>query len=122
SFVAAYLLSGMVSVIVIHLNKKQFHQIEELLAKSEQETVEKAQQHHVLEQNVGTMIAQITNVNDKVQHNAEAQNELTSVITEIAVGSTSQSDQIVAISEHAQSTMEQMSEMLQALQRLQEAF
>lgn len=122
SFVAAYLLSGMVSIIVIRLNKKQFDQIEDLLATSEQATLEKEQQHHVLEQNVASMITQITNVNERVQHNAEAQSELTNVITEVATGSTSQSDQIVAISEHAQNTMEQMKEMLRALQELKDAF
>lgn len=122
SFIVAYILSGIVSLIVIYLNNRQFEQLEEFLLHSEQETIEKEKQHETLKQNVANMISQITNVNERVQYSVEAQDELANVISEIASGSTSQSNQIVDIAEHAQSTTEQMNQMLQALQELNASF
>lgn len=122
SILVAYLLSGMVSIVVIHLNTRQFNQIEELLEQSEEEALEKERQHETLRHNVENMITQISNVNDRVQHSVEAQDELANVITEIASGSTSQSDQIIGISEHAQNTIEHMQQMLHALDELSKEF
>lgn len=122
SILVAYILSGMVSIVVIHLNKGQFNQIENLLQKSEIEADEKEKQHDALRQNVANMIAQITNVNERVQYSVQAQNELANVITEIASGSTSQSDQIIGISEHAQNTTEHMRQMLLALNEVNKEF
>lgn len=122
SILVAYVLSGMVSIVVIQLNKGQFKQIEDLLEQSEKEALEKEVQHETLRQNVANMITQISNVNDRVQHSVEAQDELANVITEIASGSTSQSDQIIGISEHAQNTTEHMRQMLNALQELKKEF
>ena len=122
AFLVAYLLSGMVSIIVIRLNKRLFSQVDNLLTLSEQEAHEKEVEHQTLKENVDIMISQITNVNDGVQRSMQAQDELTNVITEMASGSTSQSDQIFEISEHAQSTSEQMKQMIHALNELSEAF
>src|SRR5699024_1065546 len=96
SFIVAFLLSGMVSMIVIQLNQKQFNQIETLLKESEREAIEKEQQRQTLEDNVTGIITHITDVNERVQQNVQAQNEVTNVITEIAAGSTSQTDQIIS--------------------------
>lgn len=122
SILVAYVLSGMVSIVVIHLNKGQFKQIEDLLVQSEKEALIKEKQHESLRQNVENMITQISNVNERVQHSVEAQDELANVITEIASGSTSQSDQIIGISEHAQNTTEHMQQMLNVLHELSEEF
>lgn len=122
AFLVAYLLSGIVSLIVIRLNKEQFSQIEILLKNSEKDAAEKKRQHALLEANVNTMITHITNVNNRLQNNVKAQNELSDVISEIASGSTEQSDQIVTISENAHSTSEQINILLTELQRLKKEF
>lgn len=122
SFIVAFVLSGMVSIIVIHLNKNQFGQIELLLKQSEQDAHEKEKQRQALEENVDGIIAHITDVNTRVQHNVQAQDELANVITEIAAGSTSQTDQIISISENAQNTVEQMNAMLGDLESLKQSF
>lgn len=120
SLLVAYILSGMVSFIVIRLNNKQFAQIETLLEVSERAKAEKEHQHEILETSVTSIIRHITNVTKRVQHNVEAQNELSNVIAEIASGSTNQADQIVAISEHAQNTSLQMNTMLTELNQLKQ--
>lgn len=122
SIVVAYLLSGMVSLVVIRLNKGQFQQLTVLFEKSEKEALEKENQRQALAKNVTAIIGQISEVNERVQNNVVAQDELAHVINEIATGSTEQSDRILDISEHAQKTVEQMQVMLQELQRLKTDF
>ncbi|MEI3606984.1 methyl-accepting chemotaxis protein [Pseudogracilibacillus sp. SE30717A] len=122
SFLVAYLLSGMVSIIVIRLNKEQFSQIEILLDSSEKETAEKVKQHNLLEMNVKSIITHISNVNHRVQNNIDAQNELSNVIIEIASGSSDQSDRIVTIAEHTNSATNQINTMLKELLRLKTEF
>src|SRR5690625_7835867 len=112
----------MVSIIVIRLNKRLFSQVDDLLTMSEQEAQEKEVQHQTLKENVDIMISQITNVNDSVQRSMQAQDELANVITEMAAGSTSQSDQIFEIAEHAQSRSEQMKQMFHAFNELSVGF
>lgn len=122
SFLVAYILSGMVSFIVIRLNQNQFSQITSLLEHSEAEAAEKEKQRYALESHVASIITHITNVNERVQNNVEAQEALENVISEIANGSTEQSDRIIMISEHAQSTTGQMNTMLTELHALKEEF
>src|SRR5699024_2999948 len=57
AFLVAYLLSGMVSIIVIRLNKRLFSQVDNLLTLSEQEAHEKEVEHQTLKENVDIMIS-----------------------------------------------------------------
>src|SRR5699024_5588066 len=60
SFLVAFLLAGMVSIIMIQLNKKQFSQIGALLTQSQQDAQDKVEQQALLSKNVQAMIGQIT--------------------------------------------------------------
>src|SRR5699024_11609059 len=66
SFLVAFLLSCMVSIIMIQLNKKQFSQIGALLTQSQQDAQDKVEQQALLSKNVQAMIGQITAVNERV--------------------------------------------------------
>lgn len=120
--ITAYLLTGMIAFIVIQLNKRQSTQIEELLANSEQETIEKERQRQALEDSVTSIIQHITSVNNRVQNNVEAQEQLSNVITEVASGSVEQSDRIVDISENSLGTIDQMKRMTNELKQLKTVF
>lgn len=122
SFIVAYLLAGMVSVIVIILNRRQFTQIEDLLKDSEQEAKKKEEQRYNLEQNVHKIIQHVTNANNRIQNNITSQSELTTLISEIASGGSTQNDKISFISEHAQETVLKMNEMINKLVALKEEF
>lgn len=122
SFLVAFLLAGMVSVIMIQLNKKQFSQIGALLTQSQQDAQEKSEQQALLAKNVQAMIGQITAVNERVQQNAHAQNELTTVINEISSGSVDQSDKTASIADKSADTVKMMNELIQELNVLKEEF
>ena len=122
SFLVAFLLSGMVAAIVIYLNKKQFAQIAKLLHESKIDADNKAEQRAQLQKNVDKMIERITAVNQRVQQNVLAQNELTQVISEVATGSTAQSDRTANIAERSQTSLEQMKLLMNELGVLKNEF
>src|SRR5699024_11289599 len=68
------------------------------------------------------MIGQITAVNERVQQNAHAQNELTTVINEISSGSVDQSDKTTSIANKSADTVKMMNELIQELNVLKEEF
>src|SRR5699024_7770312 len=122
SFLVAFLLAGMVSVIMIQLYKKQFFQICALLTQSQQYSKEKSEHKSLLSKNVQAMIGQITVVNQRLQQNAHAQNELTTVINEISSGSVDQSDKTASIADKSADTDKMMNELIQELNVLKEEF
>src|SRR5699024_11307724 len=81
SFLVAFLLAGMVSIIVIQLNKKQFSQICALLMQSQQHAQDKVEQQAQLSKNVQAMIGNITAVNERVQYNINVYIEITTSFT-----------------------------------------
>src|SRR5690625_4291108 len=68
------------------------------------------------------MIGQITAVNERVQQNAHAQNELTTVINEISSGSVDQTDKTTSIADKSADTVKMMNELIQELNVLKEEF
>src|SRR5699024_3074680 len=107
---------------IFQLNKKQFSQIGALLTQSQQDAQEKSEQQALLAKNVQAMIGQITAVNERVQQNAHAQNELTTVINEISSGSVDQSDKTASIADKSADTVKMMNELIQELNVLKEEF
>lgn len=122
SILAAYLLSGLVSIIVIHLNKGQFKQLRMFVNESNEAAEQKENERALLANHVEELNNEIIDINSRLQNNLSAQQELTSVIGEIASGSTDQSDRIVDISEHATLSVEQMQQMTNELNQLTENF
>src|SRR5699024_9714270 len=122
SFLVAFLLAGMVSIIMIQLNKKQFSQISALLTQSQQDAQDKVEQQAQLSKNVQAMIGQNTAVNERVQQNTNAQNKLTTVINEISSESVDQSDKTTYIVDKSADTVKMMNELIQELNVLKEEF
>ncbi|PKR78210.1 hypothetical protein CEY16_00160 [Halalkalibacillus sediminis] len=122
SIMVAYILAGVMSLILIFLNRKQFLHIENLLSNSELETQQKEQERQDLQQNVNDIIHKITNVNSKVQGNIDSQSELSEAINEVTSGSTVQSDKISDIAQNAENTYQQMMSMLDETHALKEEF
>jgi len=122
SILIAYILSGIVSFIVIHLNKGQFKQLRLFIRESNRTALQKEQERDLLARHVEELNREVVDINNRLQNNLQAQEELTIVIHEIATGSTDQSDRIVDISEHATLSVEQMQRMTQELTKLSENF
>lgn len=122
SFLVAFLLSGLVAAITIVLNQRQFTQINRLLEESERLAKERASSQAKLKENVGDMSQRISSVNERIQQNVEAQNELAQVIEDISNSSLTQTEKTNVIANHAQDTMQQMNMLMKELGLLKEEF
>src|SRR5699024_4530701 len=118
----AFLKAGMVSIIMIHLNKKKFSQIGALLTQCQQDEQDKIEQQALSSKNVQAMIGQITTVNERVQQNKHAKNYQTTVINQSSTGSVDQSDKTTAIADKSADTVKMMNELIQELNVLKEEF
>lgn len=122
SVLAAFLLSGIISYIVIRLNQNQFKQLRKFVEESNRNAAEKEKERATLAMHVDNLNKEIIDVNTRLQNNIQVQEELTTVIGEIATGSTDQSDRIIDINEQAGLTVEQMKQMTNELTQLTENF
>ncbi|WP_280768053.1 methyl-accepting chemotaxis protein [Salipaludibacillus daqingensis] len=112
STVVVYLLSGLLANVIIYLNSKQSNHIEKMLHESERDTLRKEGERQDLENSVSSITEQISDVTKRVQENIYSQSEISSAISEVATGSTVQSEKIVGISERSHDTLQQMLHML----------
>lgn len=120
--IVAYILSGLLAFIVIRLNQKQFEQLRMFINVSDAAAEQKEQEHALLAQHISGLNEEIVDVNELLRNNLQAQQELTSVINEIATGSTAQSDRIIDINEYATISVDQMEQMTSELIRLRDNF
>lgn len=106
-----YVLSGLVLGIVIHLNSRQFRQLQHFLDQAESEASEKEKQKQHLEINVSGIVEAVSIVNKQIQESLEAQQEMKQAIMEVSAGSQNQSEQINDISENSKLTMKSMEKL-----------
>ena len=112
SVMVLFLLTGLLSYVLIHLNQQQFKEIERLLLESESEQKRKAKQQALFEEKVGAMTRQFMDVGERVQDNISAQSEMATAVNDVTEGSVEQSSKITDIAERSQATREKMEEMM----------
>lgn len=117
-----YFLSGLLANVIIYLNAKQVKQIEVMLEESEKETLRKEHERKKLENSVSKISEQLTDVTKRVEENIYSQSEISIAISEVASGSTEQSEKIVGISERSHETLSQMVAMLENTKALKDEF
>src|SRR5699024_9735868 len=122
TMLVAYILAGMISAIVIYLNRKQFNYIEDLLVTNEQAQQKKEQEHNRLENSTSNIVSNITEMNSQIQDNIHAQSEISKAISELAAGSETQNERISDIVQASENTQRQMQSMLQNTKSLKEQF
>ncbi|WP_226038087.1 methyl-accepting chemotaxis protein [Aquibacillus saliphilus] len=106
-----YLLIGLIFNVVIRLSLEQTKKLIDVLEKSEIEAKRKEAQKFQLQQNVNAIITSISEVNNHLQTNLTAQNEMASAINEVSVGSQTQSEQISEISQNTNETKSTIDEV-----------
>lgn len=99
-----YLLFGIIFFVLIHISTKQNKQLEEILTEQQQLTEQKEKQKTLIETSVSSIIDKISKVNDQLQSNVIAQNEMTTAINEISAGSQTQAEQISEIATNTNQT------------------
>ncbi|WP_102027107.1 methyl-accepting chemotaxis protein [Salirhabdus sp. Marseille-P4669] len=111
TYLLVYLLIGVIFFVIMHLNKKKDLKIQELVRKSEEEAAIKEVQKQRLEQNVATIVENISTINEHLQINVKSQSEMSATINEISAGSQSQTEQIADISSNTSLTKMNMEEV-----------
>ncbi|WP_191566644.1 methyl-accepting chemotaxis protein [Metabacillus idriensis] len=106
-----YVLAGVLLGVLIRLNNKQFRNLQQFISGAEAEAKIKEEQKQKLEREVGIIAAHISKVNDRVQQNAIAQEEMNFAINEVSSGSQIQSEQISEIAESAHHNMLSIKEL-----------
>ncbi|WP_235988998.1 methyl-accepting chemotaxis protein [Aquibacillus kalidii] len=109
--VLIYVLIGLIFFVVIRLSVQQTKKLEEFLQVSEEEAKRKEEQKSKLEHDITAIIESISQVNEHLQANLTAQNEMATTINEVSVGSQSQAEQISDISQNTRSTKESIDEV-----------
>lgn len=122
SIIVAYILSGLVSIIVIRLHKEQFIQLKQFVYNSEEEAKIKESERLRLANHIDALNDEITTINDRLQNNLRAQQDIATIINEIATGSTEQADRIIDISEQANISVMKMENTLHELGELKDNF
>ncbi|MBB5173817.1 methyl-accepting chemotaxis protein [Texcoconibacillus texcoconensis] len=118
----AYVLTGTVAWVLIYLNQKQMETIEQLLHRSEADGARKEEEKQSLETNVAAMKEQFDNVNERVQTNIDAQGEISEAISEVAAGTSAQTEKVTNISQSAHDTLNVMETMVKDIQSLNTEF
>jgi len=106
-----YILSGITLGIVLYLYQSQYKQIQLFITEAEKAGTEKENQKRILEQNVSSIIHDISNINNQVQTNVVSQEEMKHAVSELASGSQTQSEQISDIALNASDTKEMMEKL-----------
>ncbi|MRX72368.1 chemotaxis protein [Bacillus lacus] len=109
-----YLLTGVLLIVLIRLNIRQFNELQDFVEQAEIEGAAKEEQRQHLEREVGVIVESISKANSQVQTNLSSQSEMRIAVTEIAAGSQAQTEQINDIAEHAHYNLVSMKKMKEA--------
>lgn len=113
-----YVLSGIVLGVITHLNTHQEKMMENLLREAEEHSRSQRAQKEQMEANISGITGSITEINQRVQSNLEAQSEMQQAIVEMASGSEHQNDRIGIITSHSNTSHESMLALRTSIQQL----
>lgn len=99
-----YILMGIMFFVIIRLTNAQFQKIVLFLTNSEKEAEYKSKEKEQLEENVSSIVQNISSMNERIQKNLTSQEEMSKAVDEMAVDSQTQSNQITDITQNATST------------------
>ncbi|MGD7044396.1 methyl-accepting chemotaxis protein [Jeotgalibacillus proteolyticus] len=103
-----YLLSGLILIVLIHLNSSTAREIKNLILAAEENAEEQKLQKEKLQVRVQSILQGVTDTNERIQNNLIAQNEMRAGLNEVSAGSLQQSEQITNISTNASLSREVM--------------
>ncbi|KIL53049.1 methyl-accepting chemotaxis protein [Jeotgalibacillus campisalis] len=113
-----YLLSGLILIVLIHLNSSTAKQIKSLILASEANAEEQMKQKEKLQLRVQSILQGVTDTNERIQNNLIAQNEMKAGLNEVSAGSLQQSEQITNISTNASFSREVMNKLQELMNDL----
>lgn len=116
----AYLLIGVLFIVLIHLSKGQERAIESLVMEADYRTDEQKNLKVQILDHATVIKDDITSMNGRVQGNLQAQEEMQTAIQEVASGSQQQAGQISDIAERTTRSQQEMMELGKRMEALRE--
>jgi methyl-accepting chemotaxis protein len=118
--VLAYVLCGVILGVMIYLSTKQDQKLQEMMFSAEKEVEQQRLLREKLEEKVSGIVGDVFAVNQQVQTNLAAQEEMKTAIGEVAAGSQVQSEQITEITGNTLSTKNSMDHLYSVSTELRE--
>ncbi|WOV86842.1 methyl-accepting chemotaxis protein [Sporosarcina oncorhynchi] len=118
--VLLYILLGIMFVVIIRLTSGQFRQVAAYTREFAEDATRQEHEKAVLERSVAEIIERISAMNVRIQQNMSAQNNMSTVVEEMADGSQSQADQISAIAQNTVSMKDGIASFFHVANRLKE--
>ncbi|WP_110114960.1 methyl-accepting chemotaxis protein [Bacillus sp. CGMCC 1.16541] len=113
-----YILTGFILMVLIHLNGKQAQQVKQLIADAQENATKQQHLKEQLQASMVDILQGVTDVNKQIQHHLTAQSEMRDSITEVAAGSSEQSEQISTISHNATVSYDFMTQLSRKMKEL----
>lgn len=113
-----YAFFGLLLALLIHLNQKQFKNLQDYADRSEADARAKQEQKALLESELLTLAENISKINERSQSNLNSQTEMKTAIVELSSGSQAQSSQITSIAEKAHDNLNAIHAMTSISQEL----
>ncbi|MCK0473080.1 methyl-accepting chemotaxis protein [Halalkalibacter sp. APA_J-10(15)] len=106
-----YILMGLVLYGMIRINHQQSLTLQEMLTKEEEASRKESSQKELLVTDLKDITSNVKEANEKLRTNNESQSEMATAINQIAVGSQTQSEQVIGISMNAQEILTMMNQL-----------
>ncbi|AZB44140.1 hypothetical protein CEF21_18595 [Bacillus sp. FJAT-42376] len=106
--ILAYILSGLILAVLIHLNKKQSEKIQHLVIETEERAADQKNKAEQLHENMLQILESVTVASERIASNLSAQGDMKAGVNEIAAGSYQQAEQISNISQNTAVSHEMM--------------
>ncbi|MTH54797.1 hypothetical protein GKZ89_15440 [Bacillus mangrovi] len=114
----AYVLSGAVLGVLIHLNKKQAEMIRQLVLDTEAAAEQEKEKASQLSSNMTHILNSVAVSGERIQSNLQAQGDMKASLNEIAAGSYQQAEQISSISQNTSVSHEKLLAFIDQIQTL----
>ncbi|MGD6819034.1 methyl-accepting chemotaxis protein [Metabacillus sp. 113a] len=114
----AYVLSGLLLGVLIHLNKKQAGMISQLVLDTEARAAEEKNKSDRLKENMQQILISVSEASERIQSNLNAQSDMKAGLNEIASGSYQQTEQITNISQNTSVSHEMINKLSAQMEEL----
>ncbi|KZZ83290.1 MULTISPECIES: methyl-accepting chemotaxis protein [Bacillaceae] len=118
--ILAYVLSGLILSVLIHLNRQQSEHVRQLVIETEAKAAEESSQAAQLHDSMKHILESVSVASERIQSNLRAQSDMKAGINEMAAGSYQQTEQISNISQNTSVSHEMMMKLSNQMKELLE--
>lgn len=115
-----YVMIGIALSVLLHLSRKQFHQLVEHVGQAHAEKEKQMARRHELEGQLKHIIENVKHIHQQVLQNVQAQEEMKEAIRQAAVAGQAQSEQVIDIHDEVAEAKEMGEQIYETSKQLKE--